>query len=209
MGETGRMIEELYGALIEYARENHPEEIDRAYEHFWEEEDPAEFLLGTALDLGFVNFEDWLVCDYLLDGGEGLIDRYIVDKNPPPEAAGLLRAMKDSCISLYEVASTDGALRLRDIALGEEVEVEDPRLHGLARGYALAARLIHVGAGGGPVLGRCIYPFGVERKELASSFLDMQFSRYRKNRNPEADMAAFLREESGVFNMVWVTCLDT
>jgi len=207
MGKTAKMIEELYGSVIEYTRENHPEEIDRAYEHFWEEEDPSEFLLGTALELGFVNFEDWLVCDYRAGDGTGIIDRYIGDRDPSPEAAALLKAMKDSCISLYEVASTDGALRLKDIALGEEVEVEDPRLHGLARGYALAARLIR--AGGGPVLGRCIYPFGVERKELASSFLDMQFSRYRKNKNPEADMAAFLREESGVFNMVWVTCLDT
>lgn len=201
------MIEELYGSVIEYARENHPEEIDLAYDYFWEEEDPTEFLLGKALELGFVNFEDWLVCDYRADDGTGLIDRYTGDENPSPEAVEHLMAMRDSFISLYEVSSSDGVLRLTDITQGEEHEVEDSRLHGLDPGYVLAARLIPTG--GGLVLGRCIYPFGVKRRELAASSLDMQFSRFKKNENPEADMADFLREESGVFNMIWVSCLDT
>lgn len=200
------MKEELYNSVMEYAREKFPGEIDAAYDYFWEEEDPSEFLMGLALDIAFVNFEDWLVCDYKPREGKGFIDRYIDDKNPASEPRAVLEAMRNSFISLYEVVSGNEGLILNDLALGRQLTVSDVRLNGLGPGEVFAARVFK--SGGILVLGRCVYPFG-SRKDQALSFLEKQFNRYIKNKNPGGDTETFLREESYVFNTLWVSCLAT
>ena len=54
----------LLQSIIHYVRDNHASDIDKAYSYFWDDAQPDEFLGGTALELGFVNFEDWLLFDY-------------------------------------------------------------------------------------------------------------------------------------------------
>lgn len=196
---------DAYNGIIQFAREKHAEEIETAYEYFWEEEYPEDFLSGKALELGFANFEDWLVCDYRPDGGNGFIDRYIGEQKPGPEAVHTLEVMRDSLISLYEVVSSNGEIILEDIAMGGKVALRDERLSGLAPGSVFAARIINMD--GSPVLGRCVYPFA-DRKEASLSALDSQFQRYKKNKNPEGGMADFLREETYVFNTIWVSLLN-
>jgi hypothetical protein len=194
-----------YNSVVQYARQTHADEIDKAYEYFWEEEYPEDFLSGRALELGFVNFEDWLVCDYRPADGKGLIDRYVEEQRPGPEAVRVLEAMRDSVISLYEVVAGNGAATLRDIALGEDVPIKDERLSGLLPGKVFAARIIDLG--GEHVLGRCVYPFA-DRKEAVLKALDSQFQRYLKNKDPEGDMARFIAEESYMFNTIWVSTLN-
>ncbi len=69
---------ELFQSVVTFARTKQADLIDKAYEFFWEEEDPQDSFGGTALSLGFINFEDWLVCDYRTEDGNSLIDQ------PPP-----------------------------------------------------------------------------------------------------------------------------
>lgn len=194
-----------YNSVVQYARQNHAEEIEKAYEYFWEEEFPEDFLSGRALELGFVNFEDWLVCDYRAGDGKGFIDRYVDEQKPGAETVRVLEAMRDSVISLYEVEAENGAVALRDIARGKDVPIKDERISGLAPGSVFAARIIDLG--GERVLGRCVYPFA-DRKEAVLTALDSQFQRYLKNKNPEGDMAGFLVEESYMFNTIWVSLLN-
>ncbi len=196
---------EMYNSVVQYARQNHADEIDKAYEYFWEEEFPEDFLSGRALELGFVNFEDWLVCDYRPDDGKGFIDRYVEEQKPGPEAVRVLEAMRDSAISLYEVKAGNGTVALRDIALGEDVPIKDKRLSGLLPGNVFAARIIDLD--GEHVLGRCVYPFA-DRKDAVLKALESQFQRYVKNKDPEGDMARFIVEESYMFNTIWVSLLN-
>jgi hypothetical protein len=196
-------IAEIFNSLIWYVRENHQEAIDRAYEFFWEEDLPEDFLGGTALDIAFINFEDWLLCDYL-DPEEGrLIDLYIKEKEPDAGTSEVLRAMKESFISLYEVVSSNGEVLLRDLILGEEARIKGP--DELKKGDVFATRFIEVG--GERFMSRCVYPFSGNSKDAVLADIDAQFKRYIKNKNPEGTMRQFLKEESHVFNTVWVTSI--
>ena len=64
MSKEENLKSKLVYSIINYVRGNYADVIDKAYEHFWDQSHPDEFLSGTALELGFVNFEDWLIFDY-------------------------------------------------------------------------------------------------------------------------------------------------
>lgn len=196
-------IEEVFDPLIAYVREYHQDAIDRAYEFFWEEDLPEDFLGGTALDIAFINFEDWLLCDYNDPEQGRLIDLYIKEKGPDGGTSKTLKALKESVISLYEVISSNGDVLLRDLLLGEEVSIKSPGE--LKNGDVFATRLIELD--GRRVMSRCVYPFGGDSKGAVLADIDSQFNRYLKNKNPEGTMRQFLEEESHVFNTVWVTNL--
>lgn len=196
---------EMYNSVMQYVRQTHAEEIEKAYEYFWEEEYPEDFLSDRALEFGFVNFEDWLTCDYRPREGKGFIDRYIEVMKPEPESTRALEAMRDSFISLYEVLSSDGVLELKDIAIGDNVEIKDERLAGIPPGNIFAARIITLD--GNHIMGRCVYPFA-NKKEAVLSSLESQFNRFVKHKDPKGTMEQFLREESYMFNTIWVSCLS-
>ena len=205
MSEKGLAL--AYEAIIEFAREKHAKAIDDAYDFFWEEDDPADILMGHALELGFINFEDWLVCDYIpTDGSQGLIDRYIESEQPGEGMKSTLVSMRDSYLSLYEVVDSGDPARLRDIALDSETfETSGENLAGLEKGYVFATRFIKIGDS--MEMGRSVYPFGAPMKETITNLLTKQFERYHKNKNPEGGMVGFLRDESYAFNMTWMSCL--
>ena len=64
MGKEESLKTDLVCSIIQFVRENHAETIDKAYKYFWDDQTPEEFMGGTALSLGFMNFEDWLIFDY-------------------------------------------------------------------------------------------------------------------------------------------------
>ncbi len=204
---TEDIVTEAYSKVIDYIRKNHTKEIDEAYDFFWEEEDPADIMGGRAFELGFINFEDWLICDYLpSDGSPGFIDIYIESEHPSDEVRAVLTSLKESCLSLYEVKKAGSPTGLSDIAMGaDDFEVEDEQLSHLEAGYSFAARFIDVE--GTRRIGRSVYPFGVKMKDEMMRLINAQLARYQKNKNPEGTMKDFLRDESYAFNMTWMSCL--
>lgn len=196
----------IFQSVIDYARENHADEIDRAYEYFWEEESPEDFLNGTALSLAFVNFEDWLVCDWRDKEKDSLIDRYIKDANLDSEKRAILDAMKESVICLYEVDTPGEVVILKDMFLGEEIMTKDPILRTLKKGDMFAARFIDID--GDYIMGRGVYPFSQALRDSILLSVDKQYARYVKNKNPGGSKRLFLKEESYLFNMIWFHNLD-
>ena len=202
------VLTEAYSHVIEFVRQHHPKEIEVAYDFFWEEEDPTDILGGHSLELGFINFEDWLICDYLpADGSPGFIDRYIEAEAPSDEFKEVLDKLKKSFISLYEVTRPGNPIGLKDIAVGGDAfESDDEQMSELEQGYTFAARFIELNDS--QEICGCVYPFGIKMKEEILKLIDAQYARYKKNKNPEGTMKDFLVSESYAFNMTWMSCLD-
>jgi hypothetical protein len=201
---TARLTEQ-YNEVMDFMRTGNADVIDVGYEFFFEEDDPDEYMGGRALELAFVNFEDWFVCDYIPPRSKHVIDLYREALKPEGEAALLLGAMKDSCISLYKVISVDGGLRLKDMLLDEEVAFPSNPVEGIEPGMVFGARIIRVD--GTAYLGRCVYPFTETVMDRVMKSIDATRRRYLKNKNPEGSVRDFLRDESYMMNMVWITNL--
>jgi len=199
--------QETFQSLIEYIRENHAKEIDNAFDFFWEEEEPDEFLGGTALIMGFHNFEDWMAFDYILpEVKKSFIDLYIESKSPSEAVKSALNAMKDSFVSLFEVKSIDNdGVVLNDIATGKDLPIQDKRLETLSKGDMFGARALDLGDG--PILTKAIYPFGNRFKEHVMKNLESMYNRHEKHCEGKSCMEDFLRQETYTINTVWVTCL--
>ena len=197
--------EELFQSIVEHIRENHEQEINDAYDYFWEEEDPEEFLGGTTLAMGFHNLEDWMVCDYVDKAtGKTFIESYINAKSPASDDMSALDAMKNSYISLYEVKSVGDTVTLIDICSDAEIALDDDRLKSLAPGDMFGARMLTLGDS--LIMTNAIYPFGSKYKEAVMKHLDSMYKRYEKHYE-DPTMQKFLRQETYTINTVWVTCL--
>ena len=115
MGKQETLKTDLVNSIIRFARERHAETIDRAYSYFWDGNNPDEFMSGTALSLGFLNFEDWLIFDYKVNKEkETFIGLYLKDHTVKDDEADLLKSIKDSVISLYEVSSMPYLVEMYD-----------------------------------------------------------------------------------------------
>ena len=202
------IISEAYAQVTEFVRQKYAKAIDEAYDYFWEEEDPAEFLGGPSLELGFINFEDWLICDYRpKEKSPGFIDLFIHAENPSDEMKPILEKLKASHISLYEVTKAGNPVELKDIAVGGDPFVsDDSQMSELEEGYTFAARFIELD--GSKQICRCVYPFGIQMKDEIVKLIDAQLARYKKNKNSEGTMKDFLMDESYAFNMTWMSCLE-
>ncbi len=200
--KTAKLREEAYGPIMEHMRVKHPDLIDTAYEFFWEEEYPEDFLSGLALELAFMNFEDWFVCDYLVEGKESVIDLYLREtgRNETTD----LRAMKESVINFYEVRSITGnVVELGDFIMGEDLKIESSPMEGMKPGDVFAARFVKMD--GPPVMGACLYPFPADMKTAVLSAMNGLFIRYKKNKNPDGGPGQFLKDEAYSFNMIWMS----
>lgn len=196
--------DELYGSVMEYMREFFPGMIDRAYEFFWEEEEPENFLSGLALELGFINFEDWFVCDYA-EPETGLIIDLFLEKNPE-EDRNKYGPLKKSVISAFRVKGVnEDTAELEDLLLLRSYVLKPIPIEGLKEGDFFAARLLEFPEG--PVLGACIYPFGSGMGDMVLDAVNSQFIRYKKNKNPQGTTRDFLKEEGYTFNMIWMSGL--
>lgn len=192
----------LFQSVINFARAKHSDLIDKAYEFFWEEDDPQDLLGGTALTLAFINFEDWLVCDYRTKDGDSVIDLYIgASEDLDEEVIRALEAMRDSFISMFEVVSADGGVTLKDMLLGEEFTLKDETLRALNVGDIFASRFVDVG--GQRAMSRCVYPYTKGSKERLLEYAALNFKRYLK-KNAEGTMRDFVKEESYIFNLLWL-----
>ena len=211
----------LYAEVIAFMRQRHPDLIDAAYDYFWEEEYPEDFLHGMPLELGFFNFEDWLICDWRIpeDGGNdssalrfsrtGVTDLCLEEtgQGGDREKSEAFGALKRSFISLYEAKTAEGGSAvLDDVFSGRTYTFTKVPFEGLSAGSLFAARVVEFG-GGKNVMGGCIYPFPSSMRQVVLDSVGRQFARYKKNKNPEGSLPDFLKDESYIFNTIWTNNL--
>lgn len=203
------MQEEIYRILneiSEFIYEHYQEDIQDAFEIFWEEERPEEILQGMMLDIGELNFDDWLTIDYRNPYGESFLELYEKYTELDQKDRSIIDALKVSWISLYEVeAIEEGRMRLRDLLLDTVIiPTWQPSVQ-LKPGDLFATRFIRLNQEF--FMGKCLYPFSSSLKKEVLRYLDMQYKRYLKNENPEGTMASFLKEASSIFNTIWITLM--
>ena len=207
MGKEEDINTRLFQSIIQYVRLNHAEAIDKAYEYFWDEQHPDEVMSGTALELGFHNFEDWLLFNYPAnEEKESFIDVYMKQNGDlKEEERTVLEKIKGSLLSLYEVAavSKDKRVLLKDLLMGGEFSLRDKDLtRGLKKGDIFATRLLTLD--GNTLMSGCVYPFSADGKKSVLSKIDKQFKRYIRNVNPDGAMKDYLKEYGDVFNLIWM-----
>lgn len=212
MIEIEEKVHSILNSIDEFIHEHYQEYLQEAFEYFWEEERPEDILHGMMLEVGELNFEDWLIIDYRNPYGESFIDLYERYTELSEEELTILKALRSSTISLYEVQQQKGDKTiLKDLLRDRTIEVRIPLMAGLRPGEIFATRLIEFKGeeikGGEVVMGRCIYPFHPSLKDRALKYLDMQFKRYLKNENPGGNINTFLKDASTVFNTVWITLM--
>lgn len=206
--ETQRLRAEFYEAVMAHMRQHHPELIDRAYDYFWEEESPDDHMGGMALEVAFINFEDWFVCDYVDPEAGHAIDLYLKEAGPDGEKKRReLESLKESYLSVYEVKSVTGeSVRLEDVLVGGVFDLASVPVPGMKTADLFAARLLKLD--GRYVMGASIYPFGAGMKEPVLKSAERLFARYKKNKNREGGMVDFLKEESYSVNIIWISNLQ-
>jgi len=207
MGKEQDLKTTLFQSMILYARENYKDTIDKAYEYFWEDNYPEDFLRGIALDIAFVNFEDWLIFDYKVNNDkETFIDIYSkYNKELKDDESALLNKIKETVLSLYEVISVsrEEEIHLKDLLLEGDFIVSNKNLAGgIKTGDIFATRLLTLD--GKTVMSNCVYPYTAGYKKTILEYIDKEFYRYTKNENPESTMKSFLNYYGDVFNILWI-----
>lgn len=197
-----------YDEVMVHFREKHPEMIDTAYDFFWEEDDPEKFLSGVSMEIGFLNFEDWFLCDWSAPGQGNPVEIYI--KEQEIKDAGKLdvfEKMRNSVLSLFEVgqAIPGETFKIKDLLLGGTVELPGPPVDGMGAGDVFGSRLMELN--GSQFLGACLYPFTAALKDRALGHVEALYKRYSKNIKPGAEMKEFLKEEAYSINLAWISCL--
>lgn len=210
MGREEDLERRLVQSILCYVRENYKDVIDRAYEYFWDENSPEDFLSGTALSLGFANFEDWLVFDYKVNNHkERFIELYIKNnKELNNDELSLINKIKDTVLSLYEVMSVseDRRILLKDLLMGSEFSLRDKTLAGgLNKGDIFAARLLNLD--GRYLMSGSVYPYSKRQKKTVFEYINKQFKRYKKNENQDGTMKDFLRDYGDLFNIIWTNLI--
>lgn len=209
MSDTDEKIEffnSTFNTLLNYVRDNHPDEIDEAYEFFWEEDEPEDMLGGTALGIAFINFEDWLMCDYKRKAtGESFADLYIAKKAPDARSLSLLQAMRSSHLSVYQIkALADGQCTVEDLIVGGRMTLSLPPK--LREGDIFGGRIFMWE--GAALMGRSVYPFNERLLERVRMFFDKGLQRFHK-KTPGGTVQDMLKEEAYYMNVVWLNCLYT
>lgn len=207
MGKEAKQLKGLFNDIVQYVRVNHTEAIDKAYSYFWDGETPDEFLGGSALMLGFHNFEDWMVFDHTVnEEGDTYIDLFIRDsKDLDEQAVALLRRAKDSVMSLYEVTyvAKDKRVLLKDILLDREAELKEKSLtQSLKKGDLFATRLFRLD--NMDVMSACVYPYNPGQKKKVLTNIDKQFRRYIRNVRKDGTMRDYLKKYGDIFNLIWM-----
>lgn len=207
MGKEQQLSQEIFQAVMAFAREKHTEMIDKAYEFFWDDLKPDEFLGGQAYAIGFHNFEDWFVFDHVPAGaGESIIDLYLkAHPDLPAEQVSMIAMMKDSVLSVYEVRSVakDKRVLLKDLLRGDETELRDKALtRGLSKGELFGARLLVLD--GRTTMSGSVYPFPADQKKRVLAYLNGEFSKFTRNVDAQGTMNQFLKRHGDLVNLTWI-----
>ncbi len=189
--------------LTRFIYEHYSSEIMEAHQVFWEEERPEEILSGILLEIGEMNFNDYLLFDYKNAYGQSFIDLYEKEGDYKDGDVIYITKAKNSRISLYEVDDISGDnLILKDLLLGNKYNIRSNTLKDLKKKDIFATRLIYLDER--YEILPCAYPFKATQKEEIMGLIDKQFRRYLKNENPIGTMMDFLDNHSQFFNVLWM-----
>lgn len=207
MGKETALKARLFQSVIHYVRTNNKDDIDSAYSFFFDEHTPDEFMTKTALEISFINFEDWLIADYRLnDQKETVIDLYVkCTRDLSSEERAVLKKIRNSILSLYEVVSVSEGkgITVKDLLLEGEYNLDDNLLtHGLKTNDIFASRLLELDDK--TVMSSCVYPFSASDKDRVHGHIHKEFKRYKKNIDPDGTMKDYLKNYGDVFNLIWM-----
>ncbi len=196
-----RLLEDI----LAFVKKNLRHTVADAYDYFWDDFDPEEYLDPPTFDLANINMWEWFIHDWRPDEGDKtLIELYMEGTGTlGPEERDLLHRMNDAVISLYEVQDVfpGQGMVLKDLLLGGEHHVREKTATSSLRQWdILATRLIRLD--GGIVMSGGIYPYPIEDKKAIIDHLKGSFRNYRKN-FPEATMRDFLKRNGDLFNYYW------
>ncbi len=205
-GREDTIQKELIQKLLRFLKKTYKGRLNDAYSVFWDDFIPEKHLDDAALNLAGINFQEWLVYDYLIDEEKSktLIDIYI-EKNKilSMDEHTVLTKMKYSVISLYEVQDVfpEKGLLLKDLLLGGEYDVrEKVATRSLRKWDIFATRLLHVD--GSYIMSGSVYPYNLKLKEMILEDIQAEFENYRIG-NPNGALDEFLKINSEMFNFYW------
>lgn len=207
--ETGRedaVSNKVVQDLLGFFRKNYQHALDDAYAIFWDEFNLEERFEDIPINIAEINFWDWIVHDFVVDveNDKTLIDLYMENnRRMSLDEHKVLRLMKNSIISLYEVQEVlpEKGLLLKDLLLGGEYDVhEKAATRTLGKWDIYAARLIYID--GKYSMSGSAYPYPVKQKERILEDIYFEFEDYRQE-YPEEDMDDFLKRNSEIFNFYW------
>lgn len=124
---------------------------------FSDEVAKAQHLYLVGLDADFIDENDeivmercfeWFIFDYVMEGGETLIDIFTAISNTSDMERRLLRDWSGSRMSVYEISGTspNKGLRLRDLILNRKLTVSNYSVTGkLEKGSTIFMRILRVG----------------------------------------------------------------
>jgi len=207
VGKEEQIKTDIFQSAIDYVRENHAEAIDKAYDYFWDDQKIDEMIGGVALELGFINFEDWLIFDCKANEAcESFLSVFSRSRQFGPEETAVVDNIRNSTLSLYEVISVsrDKHVKLKDLLLGDEYTLRDKNLtKGLKKGDIFATRILNLD--GNYVMSGCVYPYSADQKESVIKKVELQFGRYQRNVKKDGTMRDFLKDYGDLFNLIWMS----
>jgi len=181
-------------------------EINIAYEMFWDEFDPESCLDSDRIELADINFMDWFIHDWVVDSeiGNFVVDIYIAENKKLNEDEILFfEKMKSSVISLYEIQkiSEGENILLKDLIRGGKYKLEEmmPQMP-FEDGVIIATRIIEID--GKHHFSGCIYPFPMDEKENIIEFVNDALEDYRELL-PGNTVTDFLEDNGEIFNKYW------
>ncbi|MBS3908325.1 MAG: SEC-C domain-containing protein [Actinobacteria bacterium] len=197
-------------AILTYLSKRHREAVEDAYEVFFDEFDPEEYLDDGLRNMAMINFWDWVVSDAPADyddpeSGTTLLDFYI-DENRKDLAEDDLRVLdklRNSYLSLYEVAGVypEEGLLFEDLLLGGSCRVrERTATRYLNKWDIIAVRLLEID--GEWAMSGSIYSYHRHRKEYILDELKGDFELIACE-HPDLTMREFLKENGDLFNYFW------
>ncbi|MBD3284982.1 hypothetical protein GF359_01275 [candidate division WOR-3 bacterium] len=193
----------LLHEVLDFCKRYYRESLDEADEMFWGDFNPEEDLPDNLLEMADINFWEWVVYDWCPDGKRNMVELYMekVEQFTPDETK-ILRIMKESVLSLYEVQEIfpEKGLLLKDLLLGGEYDVKEKlATAGLRKWGIFATRLLRLDDV--YVMSGCIYVYPRRTKENLINSIQKGFKKHKKLTKRDS-MRDYLKGVSEVFNFI-------
>ncbi|MHB8282309.1 MAG: SEC-C metal-binding domain-containing protein [bacterium] len=203
--------------LIEFYHKNYMETIEDAKSLLWGDFKPEDYLKEDyEIERANINFIEYLVYDFIVDykNDKTVIDKYLetcnnagshrnLNNSLSLEETGILTAMKNSFISLFEVKEVfkGEGLLLKDILTNKEYDVkEKSATESLVKWDILATRLAYLDEQ--YIMSGSGYFYPLIKKEEILNKISLDYKDY-KTICPNAPITEYLKKNSEIFNSFW------
>jgi len=204
----GRLVEKL----LRFCKKHFADKLDQADFEFWDDFGPDEKLPDPHRRMGNINFWEWVIFDWRpdVDDERTVIEHFIKSaKDLSRLDLEVLEKMNGSVISLYEVQDFQRGkgVTLKDLLLGRVYKVKEKSAsESLNKWEILAARLIYLD--GAHSINGSVYPYSLNRKERILKEIEEEHKLYKLDW-PKASTRDFLKNNSAIFNHLWMEPFET